>query len=237
MSGLHVYPRCDVYSHLTAVVSVPLHTPRPIRSDKTRAQGSQDPAQRLPLGDGRKEPSRSGAPCQPQQVEWECTAVCRASCSQHALVWHTGWHLSWLVSLCTELGIVFQDQLCLWAWRYSNPQMHRNPSGIRACKSTSLHMGAHGVRFFRSRRYRNLENMNWADLGCNNILGKQSPASSLFLGLSLYVFISLVVRTHERHWNGLKGHRHSLKKKKKSQTQKYNTESSFFRLKGCTETG
>lgn len=129
-----------------------------------------------------------------------------------ALVWHTGRHLSWLVSLCTELGIVFYYQLCLWAWRYSNPQMHRNPSVMRAYTSTSLHMGAHGVPFFKSRRYRSLENMNWADLGCNNIWGKHSPASNPFLGLSLYVFISLGVRTHEWHWNGLKGHRHSLKK-------------------------
>lgn len=50
---------------------------------------------------------------------------------------------------------------------------------------------------FKSRSYMNLENMTCADLGCDNILGKHSSASRLSVGLCLlYVFISLVVRTH-----------------------------------------
>ena len=98
--------------------------------------------------------------------------------------------------------------------------MHRNTSSIHAYTITSLHMGALAVTSlrFKSRSYMTLGNVNFADLGCDNISGKLPSVPSLFLGLCLSrcFFVSLVVRAHKWHWKGLKGTQAQLKILKKN---------------------
>ena len=106
--------------------------------------------------------------------------------------------------------------------------MHRNTSSIHAYTITSLHMGALAVTSlrFKSRSYMTLGNVNFADLGCDNISGKLPSVPSLFLGLCLSrcFFVSLVVRAHKWHWKGLKGTQAQTQKKKKPKKKNPNLE-------------